>query len=269
MKKFFLGLIAGLGIALLLAAAFASIPAYGEKIAVMRIKGTISSSPSLFVESVSPEFIFPMIDEIERDPGIKGVLIEINSPGGSVVASREIAMAVKNMEKPTVCWMGDLAASGAYWVASACDTIVADPLTLTGSVGVTASYLQFVGTMEEYGVKYERFVSGEEKDAGSPFRNLTESERLGMFRLVNETFKYFLDDVIKNRGLDENAVNSIKRGGLFLGKDALTMGLVDELGTWQDAKDIVKNRTGTLNPQFVEMQKKGLNIFDLMSGFIQ
>jgi protease-4 len=268
MKKFFLGLIAGLGIALLLVAAFVSMPVYGEKIAVMRIKGTISSSPSFFVESISPETIFPIIEEIDEDPTVKGVLIEINSPGGSVVASREIAMAVKNMEKHTVCWLGDVAASGAYWIASACDTIVADPLSLTGSVGVTASYLQFAGTMEQYGVTYERFVSGEQKDAGSPFRNLTEEERLGMFRLVNETFRYFLDDVVENRGLSESVVNSIKRGSLFLGKDAQKMGLVDELGTWQDAKKIVKNQSGVTYPQYVEMQKKGLNIFDLLSGFI-
>ena len=268
MKKFWLGLIAGLGIALLAVAAFASIPAYGENIAVLRIKGTISSSSSLFVETVSPESIFPLLEKIEEDPSVKGVLIEINSPGGSVVASREISMAVKRMKKPTVCWLGDVAASGAYWIASACDTIVADPLSLTGSVGVTASYLQFAGTMEKYGVTYERFVSGEEKDAGSPFRNLTESERENMFRLVNETFRYFLDDVIINRELDENAVSSISDGGLFLGKDAKEIGLVDELGTWYDAKDIIKNKTGAIAPQYNEMQRRGLNLLDLISGFL-
>ena len=77
-----------------------------------------------------------------------------------------------------------------------------------------------------------------------------------------------LDDVIENRDLDPDVVETIKRGGLFLGKDALGMGLVDELGTWQDAKDIVKNETGAIYPQFVEMRKKGLNIFDLISGFM-
>ncbi len=265
MRKFLLGLIVGLGIALLLAAAFASVPAYGDKIAVLRIKGTITSSPSLLAESVSPETVFQLIEDIEEDPTIKGVLVEINSPGGSVVASREISIAIGGMEKPTVCWMGDLAASGAYWIASACDTIVADPLTLTGSIGVTASYLQFAGTMEKYGVTYERFVSGEEKDSGSPFRNATEEERLNMERLVNETFSYFLDDIVKNRGLDEEAVETVKGGGLFLGKDAIEIGLVDELGTWQDAKEMSKNVSGAFRPEFVEVRKKGLDIFELMS----
>lgn len=268
MKKFLLGLFVGFGIAILVAAAFASVPAYGEKIAVVRIKGTITSSPSIFMESISPESVFEIIDDIEEDPSIKGVLIELNSPGGSVVASREISMAVRDMEKPTICWMGDVAASGAYWIASACDTIVADPLTLTGSVGVTASYLQFAGTLEKYGVTYERFVSGEQKDSGSPFRNTTEEERDSMDRLVSEIFRYFLEDVVKNRNLDDEAVEKIKDGGLFLGKDAKEIGLVDELGTWHDAKDIAKSRTGTAYPEYVEIQKKGFSILDLMSAFI-
>jgi protease-4 len=268
MMKFVLGIVIGAGVALLLAAAFYSIPAYGEKIAVVRIKGTITSSPSLFVESISPESLFEVIDDIEKDPAIRGVLIELNSPGGSVVASREISMAVRDMKKPTVCWMGDLAASGAYWIASGCDTIVADPLTLTGSIGVTASYLQFSGTLEKYGVTYERFVSGEEKDTGSPFRNMTDQERENMDRLVVEIFRYFMDDVVANRNLDEDAIDAIDGGGLFLGKDAMEMGLVDELGTWQDAKDIVKNVTGAVRPEFVEVQRKTISILDLMSAFI-
>ncbi|MBN2330447.1 MAG: signal peptide peptidase SppA [Candidatus Aenigmarchaeota archaeon] len=268
MRKFLLGLLVGFGIAILAAAAFYSIPSYGEKIAVMRIKGTITSSPSLFAESISPESVFSMIDEIEKDPSVKGVLIELNSPGGSVVASREISMAVRDMDKPTVCWMGDLAASGAYWIASACDTIVADPLTLTGSIGVTASYLQFAGTLEKYGVTYERFVSGESKDAGSPFRNTTEEEREEMDRLVSEIFAYFLEDVAKNRDLDEEAVERVKDGGLFLGKEALEIGLVDELGTWQDAKVVARNSSGAVYPEYVEIQKRGMNIFDLISAFL-
>lgn len=268
MNKFLLGILAGLGIAALLVAAFASVPAYGDKIAVMRIKGTITSSPSIFTGSMSPESVFEMIDEIEGNPAIKGVLIELNSPGGSVVASREISMAVRDMEKPTICWMGDVAASGAYWIASACDTIVADPLSLTGSVGVTASYLQFAGTLEKYGVTYERFVSGESKDTGSPFRNTTEEERDEMEELVSEIFRYFLEDVVKNRNLDDDSVDAIKGGGLFLGKDAKDIGLVDELGTWHDAKDIAKRETGAVYPEYVEIQKRGLNILELISAFI-
>ncbi len=133
--KFFLGLGAGVGvIVIILALSFMlSGVSFGNKIAVMNIRGTITFSPQFFMESVSPDDVFSMIERIEEDSTVMGALIVINSGGGSVVASREIAQAVKSMEKPTVCWMGDVAASGAYWVASACDHIMADPLTMTGS----------------------------------------------------------------------------------------------------------------------------------------
>jgi len=149
--KFFLGLGAGVGvIIIILALSFMlSGVSFGNKIAVMNIRGTITFSPQFFMESVAPDDVFSMIERIEEDPTIKGALFVINSGGGSVVASREIAQAVKSMEKPTVCWMGDVAASGAYWVASACDHIMADPLTMTGSIGVTASYLEFSELFDE------------------------------------------------------------------------------------------------------------------------
>ncbi len=269
MRIFLLGLLAGAIIAVLvMGVALVSMGnPYGSKIAVVRITGTISSSPSLLEETVSPSDVIPILESIDADPSVRGVLFEINSPGGSVVASRELSMAVRDMRKPTVCWMGDLAASGAYWIASACDTIVADPLTLTGSIGVTASYLQFVGTMEKYGVEYKRFVSGEAKDAGSPFRNMTADEERAMMAMVNETFRYFLEDVAGNRHLNESSIEAVRDGSLFLGKDAIGLMLVDMLGTWKDAKSAALDAAGLEEAQFVETQKSGLSIFDLISGF--
>ena len=260
-------LVIGLVIIAIAGASLLSATSYTGKIAIIRIKGTITSSPSILESSISTEDAFAMIDKVESDPSIRGALIEIDSPGGSVVSSREIAEAVKGMKKPTVCWLGDIAASGAYWVASACDTIVADPLSLTGSIGVTASYLQFAGTLEKYGVRYERFVSGESKDAGSPFRNLTQEEAAGMSQLVDETFQYFLDDVIRNRNLPDEYVERIRGGGLFLAKDARMIGLVDELGTWNDAKEIAKSATGLRSPQFMELQQRGTGLLGLLSNF--
>jgi len=267
MKKFFLGLAFGIAIAGVIGLLLA-FPSYGDKIAVLRIKGTITSSPSFLEESVSPESLYPAIEKIEKDPTIKGVLIEINSPGGSAVASRELSIAVKSIKKPKVCWMGDVAASGAYWIASACDRIVADPLTLTGSIGVTASYLQFAGTLDKYGVTYERFVTGPYKDTGSPFRNLTEEERHGMFMLVNETFQVFLEDLQKNRKFTAEELEMLKSGGMFLGKDAVKIGLVDDLGSWYDAKEMIKNQTGTVDPEFIEFRKPGMSFLELLGSFM-
>lgn len=237
---------------------------FGDRIAVIEITGTISSTPSFLAEVTTPDDVFAMIDKAEEDPGIRGVLFKINSPGGSVVASREIAQAVKGMEKPTLCWMGEMGASGAYWVASSCDHVMSDPLTLTGSIGVTASYLEFSKLFEKYGVTYEQITSGENKDMGSPFRNLTESEREKMEYLTDEIFDYFLNEVIGSRGLSEGQVAEITGGDIFLGKDAVELGLVDSLGTIQDAEEKIKSMAGYENAKTVTLKKKGIGLLDLL-----
>lgn len=267
--KFFIGIVAVIGVIMAIAA-FSMIAmgvSFSNKIAVVEIRGAISSGQQLLTETVTPNDIFQMIDKIEEDPTIKGALFAINSPGGSVVASREISQAVKDMGKPTLCWMGDVAASGAYWIASSCDHIMADPLTMTGSIGVTASYLEFSELFDKYGVTYERITSGDMKDMGTPFRNMSEEEREEMEYITEEIFKYFLEEITNNRGLGEEQVNKIKSGGIFLGKDAVQLGLVDSLGTMKDAKEKAKEMAGVENAEFYILKKKGLTIFDLIGMF--
>ncbi len=264
--KFFLGLGVGVGIVsiVIVALLFSSGFTFGNKIAIINIRGTITSTPSFFIDSITPDDVFSMIKKAEDDPSIRGVLFEINSPGGSVVASREIAYAVKNMKKPKLCWMGDVAASGAYWIASSCDYIMADPLTLTGSIGVTASYLEFSKLFEKYGITYEQIISGERKDIGSPFRNLTEEERGKLEYITGEIFEYFLNDVINNRNLTESQVEQITSGDIFLGKDAISLGLIDSVGTIQDAKDKAESLAGIEYADFVSLKKKGISLFELL-----
>jgi protease-4 len=267
--KFFLGLIAGAGlIVIVLGVVFAlsvsGFSGFGSKIAVISIQGTITSSPSFLTESVTPNDVFALIKTAEDDPSIKGVIFEINSPGGSVVASREMAYAVRNMKKPALCWMGDIAASGAYWVASSCDHIMADPLSMTGSIGVTASYLEFSKLFEKYGITYEQITSGERKDIGSPFRNMTEEEKEKMEYIINEIFEYFLSDVKERRNLTESQVEQIVSGDIFLGKDAVNLGLIDSLGTFQEAKEKAKELAGVEQADFVTLKKKGMSLFDLL-----
>ncbi len=264
--KFFIGLGVGVGAALLIILGLLLVSGigFGNKIAVINVRGTITSTPSLFFETVTPEDMFSLIKKAEEDPSVKGVLFEINSPGGSVVASREISRAIKNMKKPTVCWMGDIATSGAYWVASACDYVMADPLSITGSIGVTASYLEFSKLFEKYGITYERITSGERKDIGTPFRNLTKEEREKLEYLTNEIFQYFLREVRENRNLTETQIEKIMSGDIFLGKDAVSLGLIDSVGTVQDAKDKAKELAGIERAEFAELKKKGLSLLDLL-----
>ena len=268
-QKFFLGVIIGVAIVAAVLIFYFSLSgmSFASKIAVINIRGTISSSSSLLTETVTPEDIFSMIEQAERDPAIRGILFQINSGGGSVVASREIAYAVKEMKKPTLCWMGDVAASGAYWIASACDHIMADPLSLTGSIGVTASYLEFSGLFEEYGITYEQITSGESKDAGSPFREITDEERERLQYITDEVFRYFLDDVRESRSLTNEQIEQITSGDIFLGKDAIEVGLIDSLGTVKDAKEKAKELAGVSYADFVTFKKQGLSIFDLLGMF--
>jgi protease-4 len=202
---------------------------------------------------------------VENDPLCRGAVFRINSPGGSVVASREMAGYVKSMKKPSVCWLGDVAASGAYWVASSCDVIVADDLSLTGSVGVTASYLEFSKLFEKYGITYEQITSGSAKDMGSPYRNMTPEERERMKDIVDQTFTYFIKDVMSNRNLTMPQADKIAEGDIFLGSEAIKLGLVDRLGSFEDAKSVAENMTGIRNAEFFEFRKKGLGLLDLLS----
>ncbi|NIO23125.1 MAG: signal peptide peptidase SppA [Candidatus Aenigmarchaeota archaeon] len=261
--KFLLGLLIGAAVVIFVAGMF-SLVSFGSTVAVIRVKGTITSSPSFLFETTTPEEMLSIIEKAEEDPTIRGVLFEINSPGGSAVASREIAYALKRMEKPTVCWMGDIAASGAYWIASSCDHIMADPLTLTGSIGATASYLEFSQLFEKYGITYEQITSGERKDTGTPFRNITEEEREKLQYMIDEIFKYFLDDIKKTRNLSQEQVDQISSGDVFLGKDAIEIGLIDSLGTIHDAKEKAKELAGVEYAEFVELRGRGLGLFDLL-----
>ncbi len=261
--KFVLGLLVGAAI-IIVAVGMLSLVSFGNRIAIIRIEGTIASTPSFLIETTTPNEILSLIKNAEEDPSIKGVLFEINSGGGSAVASREITYGIKRMKKPKVCWMADIAASGAYWVASACDHIMADPLTLTGSIGATASYLEFSELFEKYGITYEQITSGEQKDMGSPFRNLTKEEREKLEYMINEIFNYFLNDVKESRHLSEEQVEQISSGDVFLGKDAIELGLVDSLGTIQDAKDKAKELAGIEYVEFVELRGRGFSLFDLL-----
>jgi protease-4 len=265
-RRFLIGMFVGMGIIvmLIIGSLLASESPFRNRIAVIKIQGEISPSPQMLTETFTPDDAFSFIKKAEDDSSVKAVLFEIDSPGGSVVASREIAYAISEMKKPTLCWMGDIAASGAYWVASSCDHIMADPLTLTGSIGVTASYLEFSKLFEKYGITYEQITSGERKDIGSPFRNMTDEERSKMEYITNEIFTYFLNDVKAKRNLTQSQIDQIISGDIFLGKDAVALGLIDSTGTIKDAKEKVKSLAGLEQADFVSLEKKGLGLLELL-----
>lgn len=236
----------------------------GDKIALIKISGILVSTESFgFLQGstmISSLDIVELIEKAEENKNVKAILLEINSPGGTAVASKEIVRAVKKAEKPVVSLIREVGASGAYWVASASDFIVADEVSLTGSIGVVSSFLEFSELFEEYGVTYEDLKVGEYKDIGSPFRKMTEKERKILLDKMNLIQDYFVEDVALNRDLSENEVREIANGLYYLGVEAEALGLVDSLG----GKDLAVNKTKEL----ANITEAQLVIFEKKRGLI-
>ncbi|MFH1849916.1 MAG: signal peptide peptidase SppA [archaeon] len=227
-------------------------------VAHIAISGPIitESGNSLFSEGgAQSSEIVQHIKRASADPSIKAILLEINSPGGSPVATEEIARAIQESDKLTVSWIRDVGASGAYWVASSTDAIVASRMSLVGSVGVIGSYLEFSGLMDKYGVSYQRFVSGQYKDTGVPYRNATAEERELYQHTIDLLQGEFLRTVAENRRLSEEAVEDISTARIYLGVEAMELGLIDVLGGKEVAISLIEDNLG-IRANLVEFREK-------------
>jgi protease-4 len=214
-------------------------------------------SSSIFGSSgASSQDIVDLIKKADENKEIKALLIEINSPGGAAVASEDIVKAIKKSKKPSVALIKDTGASGAYWVASATDVIVADPISITGSIGVLSSYLEFSGLMNKYGVGYERIVGGEYKDIGTPFRNLTDEERQLLQEQIDVVYDYFVKEVAANRNMSEEQMKGIATGMIYTGIRAKQLGLVDVLGGEDEAEEAIKQKANLTEVNIVDYKKK-------------
>jgi len=225
-------------------------------VALIKINAPIQSySDSLFSSYVSPEDVIDLLEKAETLPNIKAVLLEINSGGGSAVSCEEIVKKVSSMNKTIVALIKDIGASGAYWIASSSDYIIASRASIVGSVGTYSSYLEFSGLMEKYGIYYRRLVEGEYKDIGTPFRNMSEEEE----KLFEERLKivndYFLNDVSAKRKLGEEQKKEISSGLFYVGEQALRLNLIDEIGGKEEAMNYIR-RVINETPKIVELKKK-------------
>jgi len=235
-------------------------------VAVIKINGEIGGT-SILGGGVDSDDVLELIQEAENNKGIDAILLEINSPGGSPVASEEIANAVKESSKLSIALIRDIGASGAYWIASAADVVIASPASLTGSIGVTASYLEFTGLMEKYGIGYEEIKSGEYKELGSPFRTLTEKEKDIFQEKIDELHEYFVKSIRENRKLNDNQTKEVSTAMFYLGSEAKQLGLVDVLGGRKEAEEIIKARLVVKKVNFIEY-RKAKGFFELLSEVI-
>jgi protease-4 len=210
-------------------------------IAVMPIEGVIMpwGNGAEYPEFVTtPTDVRDFLTSLEYETMIEGVLFEINSPGGTPVASEAIATEIDKMELPNVALVGDMAASGGYMIAAAADTIVASPMSDVGSIGVTMSYLEESEKNDEEGITYVPLNSGKFKDMGSPNKAITEEERTLLEAQLAEVHNYFIDLVSRYRDIGRDDVAALADGSTLTGTKALEKRLVDKLGGREEAKMI-------------------------------
>ncbi|MFP6662979.1 MAG: signal peptide peptidase SppA [Deltaproteobacteria bacterium] len=223
-----------------------------------------SSSPAVGVVTLEGEITGsgPFVDAVQRardDDSIVAVVVRINSPGGQVAPSQEMYEALRELSevKPTVASLGSVAASGGYYVAAAANTVVANRGSLTGSVGVILSLTNVSGLMEKLGVKSEVVTAGRLKDMGSPFRPSSPSERAIFQAMADEIHQQFIDDVKAVRPLTPDQIAEVSTGRIFTGEAAVRIGLVDQLGGFEDAIRMAAEQGGIEDkPRIVHFSSK-------------
>lgn len=234
-------------------------------IAIIPIHDEIFPITSIFQGVQTSDSIISLIDSAEENPNVEAIILSINSPGGTVVSSKEVSKRVMNASKPVISWIRDLGTSGAYLIASSSDYIISDELSMVGSIGSMISYLEWSETLSDYGVQYVSITSGELKDMGSMYRNLTQKEESMFQKWVNESAEYFINHVITTRGLNnETIINIISDGRVMSGTEAYNYGLVDELG----GKKEVINYLNSINITTLNFENyKSNSFFTELSNF--
>lgn len=220
--------------------------ARGDRIGVIYIDGEITGSRGeggLLGAGAGGPSVMEQLQEVGQDDSIKAVLLRINSPGGSAAASQEIGDEIDKVKakgKLVVVSMGDVAASGGYWIAAKADKIMANPATMTGSIGVIMETMNIQSLYNKIGVAPQTVKSGVYKDIGSSNRPLTSAERGILQGMVNDIFDQFVDVVAKGRKMDKEKVLKLADGRIFTGRKAKDLGLVDEMGNYYDAIELTK-----------------------------
>jgi protease-4 len=229
-------------------------------IAVIKIYGVISSSDSsslLGEATVKADNVINNLKLALANPLIEGVLLDINSPGGSAVPSALIMDAVLNFSKPLVAYIRDAGASGAYLIASAADRIVAHNYSLIGSIGAAISpYIEYSGLMERYNVTYVNLSYPEHKDMGSPYREMSDLEYNWSISKLEAIYESFLATVAINRNMTIDEMRVFANGSFYLGSEGLEYGLIDKVGSFDDALDLLVEIAGIKYPELITFEDK-------------
>ncbi len=222
-----------------------------DRIALIRIEGVIVDSQATVGE----------LKKFGENPSIKAIVLRIDTPGGGVVPSQEIYDAVKRVRdksnKAVIASMGSVAASGGYYIAAATDRIVANPGTLTGSIGVIMETANLEGLLQKIGVEGVIIKSGKYKDVGSPLRKMSAEERGLLQAVMDDVHKQFIEAVAEGRSMELRAAQVLADGRIFTGRQAKEAKLVDELGDLEDAIQLAAEVVGIEGePKVVEPRRR-------------
>jgi protease-4 len=231
----------------------------GDKIGLIEINDVIINS----------EGVVQQIKKFREDKSIKAILLRINSPGGGVAASQEIYEEVKYTRdhgKLVVVSMGSIAASGGYYIACGSNLIVANPGTLTGSIGVIAQFISIKDLADKLGIEETTIKSGELKDSGDPFKKMTEKDKEYFQEVVDNTFGQFLEVVARERKMNKDSLLQYANGRVFTGLQAKEIGLIDTLGTFEDAIRITAALAGIEGEPRVIKERRRYSIFERLIG---
>ena len=220
------------------------------------------------VEIVSSDNTVRQIKKYRDNSSVKAIVVRLETPGGGVAASQEIYEALRNArtKKPVICSMGEVAASGGYYIACGCDSIVANPGTLTGSIGVILSYAVLEELFRKIGIGYEVIKAGAVKDLASPFRQMTPQERALLQSMIDDVHLQFMEAVSEGRGIPLDSVKLFADGRVFSGRQAYNLKLVDRLGTQDDAVIMAGTMAGLKDtPKVIRERKRRPSILDLLT----
>lgn len=211
----------------------------------------------LFGPIIDADDIVKQIEKAQNDPSIKGILLNVNSPGGSVPPSIEIAYAIKELKqhKPVIAYASGIMASGSYYSAIYANKIIANPGAIVGSIGVIMESANIKELMDKIGIKPQIVKQGTYKEAGTPIREWTQQERAELETLTHDTYMLFVQDVASARGLDVNNSAHYADAHIFSPVRAKTAGLIDEIGTMSTAKAQLALLANVKNPVWKEKDK--------------
>lgn len=242
-----------------------------ERIAVLELDGVIQDvgSGNIFSEmSYDHQLFLEQIETAKEDETVKAILFKVNSPGGGVSESAEIHQAILDLQeesdKPIYVSMGDMAASGGYYVAAPADKIYAQKTTLTGSIGVIMQNINYAKLAEKYGVDFNTIKSGKHKDILSPSREMTDEEHQIMQSIIDEMFDEFVSIIVDGRDMKEKEVRGIADGRIYTGNQAKEINLVDEVGSFDDALGDLQKSEG-LEDAEVFSYSKGMSFLNSLS----